>query len=76
MFEIEKNIPAPRTYVGRKSKKRGEMIETMSNMEAGDSFRVEYKLASMRNFLRNSGVEGVFKCADDGDDFVRVWRVS
>lgn len=76
MFEIEKNVPAPRTYLGRKSKKRGAMVETMSAMEVGDSFRVEYKLASMRNFLRNSGVEGVFKCAEDIEPYVRVWRIG
>ena len=58
MFQIEKNVPVPRTYLGRKSKKREGMIATMHAMDVGDSFRVEYKLASMRNFIRNSGIEG------------------
>ncbi len=46
MFQIDKDIPVPRTYMGRKSKKRQGMIATMKEMSVGDSFRVDYKLAS------------------------------
>ena len=49
-FEIDKGIPVPRRYVGRKSKYRDAMLKTMREMKAGDSFRVEYKLPSLRNF--------------------------
>jgi hypothetical protein len=76
MFEIEKGVPVPRSYMGRKSKKRESMVETMKAMQPGDSFRVEYKLASMRNFIRNCGIDYQFRTAQDGPDMVRVWRVS
>lgn len=76
MFQIEKNIPVPRTYLGRKSKKRESMIATMHTMDIGDSFRVEYKLASIRNFIRNSKIEGQFRAAQDGENAVRVWKVG
>jgi hypothetical protein len=76
MFEIEKNVPIPRNRTGRRSKKREAMVATMKEMAVGDSFRVEYQIASMRNFLRNSGVEGIFRTAQDSGNFVRVWRVS
>lgn len=76
MFQIEKNVPVPRTYLGRKSKKREGMIATMHAMDIGDSFRVEYKLASMRNFIRNSGIEGQYRAAQDGEDTIRVWKVG
>jgi hypothetical protein len=76
MFQIEKNVPVPRTYLGRKSKKREGLIATMHAMDVGDSFRVEYKLASMRNFIRNSKIEGQFRAAQDGENTVRVWKVG
>ena len=76
MFEIEKGIPIPRRYMGRKSKQRDVMLDTMRAMQPGDSFRAEYKLASMRNFIRNCGVEGSFRAAQEGDTTIRVWRVA
>lgn len=76
MFVIEKDIPPPKRHMGRRSKKREAILETMRSMSAGDSFRVEYKLASMRNFLRICGVEGIFRAAQDTDVHVRVWRVA
>lgn len=76
MFEIEKGIPIPRRYMGRKSKQRDVMLETMRVMQPGDSFRAEYKLASMRNFIRNCGVDGSFRAAQEGDTTIRVWRVA
>jgi hypothetical protein len=45
-------------------------------MDIGDSFRVEYKLASMRNFIRNSKIEGQFRAAQDGENTVRVCKVG
>jgi hypothetical protein len=76
MFEIEKGVPVPRNYMGRKSKKREAMVATMKQMHVGDSFRVEYKLASMRNFIRNCGIEGSFRAAQESETHVRVWRVG
>jgi hypothetical protein len=76
MFQIEKDVPIPNSYKGRRSKKREAMIETMKNMRPGESFRVEYKLTSMRNFLRVCEVSGVFRAARDAENFVRVWRIS
>lgn len=76
MFEIEKNVPIPRSYMGRKSKKREAMVETMKAMQVGDSFRVEYKLTSMRNFLRNCKIEGVFRAAQEDEAHIRVWRIG
>ena len=76
MFEIEQGIPVPRNYMGRKSKKRESMVATMKHMQVGDSFRVEYKLASMRNFIRNCGIEGNFRAAQESETHVRVWRVG
>lgn len=77
MFQIENGIPAPRVYMGRKSKKREAMIETMKLMQVGESFRVEYKIASMRNFIRNCGIENAqFRAAQDGENMIRVWRVA
>jgi hypothetical protein len=48
----------------------------MKHMQVGDSFRVEYKLASMRNFIRNCGIEGNFRAAQESETHVRVWRVG
>jgi hypothetical protein len=76
MFEIEKGVPVPRNYMGRKSKKREAMIATMNAMHVGDSFRVEYKLPSMRNFIRNCGIDGSFRAAQESDTHIRVWRVG
>jgi len=76
MFEIEKGVPIPRRYMGRKSKQRDSMLDTMKMMLPGDSFRAEYKLASMRNFIRNCGIEGSFRAAQDTDTHIRVWRVG
>lgn len=76
MFEIEKGIPIPRRYTGRKSKQRDAMLVTMKEMQPGDSFRAEYKLASMRNFIRNCGIEGSFRAAQEGDSTIRVWRIQ
>ena len=76
MFEIEKGIPIPRRYTGRKSKQRDAMLVTMKDMQPGDSFRAEYKLASMRNFIRNCGIEGSFRAAQEGDSTIRVWRIQ
>jgi hypothetical protein len=76
MLEIERNIPVPPRYVGRKSPQRDAMVATMRAMNPGESFRAEYKLAAIRNFLRNCGVEGSFRAAQETDTTVRVWRVS
>ncbi len=76
MFEIERNVPVPPRYVGRKSKQRDALIATMQAMNPGDSFRAEYKLASIRNFIRNCGIEGTFRAAQETDSTVRVWRVA
>lgn len=63
--------------MGRRSKKREAMVSTMRAMAVGDSFRVEYRLASMRNFIRNCGIEGQFRTAQDSDEnHIRVWRVG
>lgn len=76
MFEIEKGVPVPRRYTGRKSRQREMMIATMKAMQPGDSFRAEYKLASVRNFIRNCGIDGTFRAAQEGDTTIRVWRVA
>ncbi len=76
MFDIEKGVPVPRNYMGRKSEKRESMLSTMSEMQVGDSFRVEYKLPSMRNFIRNCGIEGKFRAAQESEAQIRVWRVA
>ena len=77
-FEIDKGIPVPRRYVGRKSKYRDAMLKTMREMKAGDSFRVEYKLPSLRNFLRTLGdeVPGSYRGVQETDSHCRVWRTS
>ncbi len=76
MLQIEKGIPVKNNYVGRKSKKRDDILATLQAMEIGDSFRVEYRLTSMRNLIRVSGVEGRFKSSQEGTDSVRVWKVG
>jgi hypothetical protein len=48
----------------------------MNTMHVGDSFRVEYKLPSMRNFIRNCGIDGSFRAAQESDTHIRVWRVG
>lgn len=76
MFDIEKNVPLPPRYPGRKSKHRDRMIATMKAMVPGDSFRVEYKMGSVRNLIKHSGVEGVFRAATESDTHIRVWRIG
>lgn len=76
MLPIEKGIPVKNNYVGRKSKKRDDILATLQAMEIGDSFRVEYRLTSMRNLIRVCGVEGRFKSSQEGADSVRVWKVG
>lgn len=76
MLTIEKNIPVPPRYIGRKSKRREHILAAMKDMQPGDSFRAEYKLASMRNFIRACGVEGSFRAAQEGESTIRVWRLA
>jgi hypothetical protein len=76
MLTIEKDIPVPPRYTGRKSKHRENILAAMKNMQPGDSFRAEYKLASMRNFIRTSGIEGSFRAAQEGETTIRVWRLA
>ncbi len=76
MFDIEQGVPMPRSYMGRKSKKREAMVNTMTAMQVGDSFRVEYQLPSMRNFIRNCGIEGSFRAAQESESHIRVWRIA
>lgn len=76
MLQIENGIPAPKAYAGRKSKTRDEIIETMRHMSVGQSFRVDYKLASMRNIIRNKPVDGVFRAAQESEQEIRVWRIG
>ena len=76
MFEIEKGVPVPPRYFGRKSKQRCDMLDAMRAMQPGDSFRAEYKLTSMRNFIRNCGVDGSFRAAQESDTTIRVWRLA
>lgn len=76
MLTIEKNVPVPPRYTGRKSKQREHILSAMKDMQPGDSFRAEYKLASMRNFIRTCGVEGSFRAAQEGESTIRVWRLA
>jgi hypothetical protein len=76
MLTIEKNVPVPPRYTGRKSKQRDSVLAAMKDMQPGDSFRTEYKLASMRNFIRTCGIEGSFRAAQEGETTIRVWRLT
>lgn len=76
MFEIEKGVPLPPRHPGRKSKHRERMIATMKAMQPGDSFRVEYKMVSVRHILSKAEVEGTFRAATESPTHVRVWRIA
>jgi hypothetical protein len=76
MIEIENNVPVPVFRAGRKSTVRDGIVEAIKTMNVGDSFRVEYNIASMRNVFRLFPECGSFKVAKDQGKYVRVWRVG
>jgi hypothetical protein len=76
MIEIENNVPVPVFRAGRKTTVRDGIVEAIKTMNVGDSFRVEYNIASMRNVFRLFPEHGSFKVAKDQGKYVRVWRVG
>jgi hypothetical protein len=76
MIEIESNVPVPVFRAGRKSVVRDGIVNALKAMNVGDSFRVEYNVASMRNIFRMFPSYGQFKVAKDQGKYVRVWRVG
>lgn len=76
MITIENNVPVPVFRAGRKSAVRDGIVNAIKTMNVGDSFRVEYNIASMRNIFRMFPEHGNFKVAKDQGSNVRVWRVG
>jgi hypothetical protein len=76
MIEIESNVPVPVFRAGRKSLVRDGIVNAIKTMNVGDSFRVEYNVAAMRNIFRLFPEHGSFKVAKDEGNYVRVWRVG
>lgn len=76
MITIENNVPVPVFRAGRKSPVRDGIVNALKTMNVGDSFRVEYNIAAMRNIFRMFPEYGNFKVAKDQDKYVRVWRVG
>jgi hypothetical protein len=76
MIEIENDVPVPVFRAGRKSAVRDGIVNAIKTMNIGDSFRVEYTVASMRNIFRMFPEHGSFKVAKDQGQYVRVWRVG
>lgn len=76
MITIESGVPIPEFRVGRKSAVRDQIMNALKQMHVGESFRVEYNIASMRNVFRSVNEYGRFKVAKDEGKYVRVWRVG
>lgn len=76
MITIENNVPVPVFRAGRKSLVRDGIVNAIKTMNVGDSFRVEYNVAAMRNIFRLFPEYGSFKVAKDEANYVRVWRVG
>lgn len=76
MITIENDVPVPVFRAGRKSAVRDGIVNAIKTMGVGESFRVEYNVASMRNIFRLFPEQGSFKVAKDQGKYVRVWRVA
>lgn len=76
MITIESGVPVPVFRAGRKSTVRDGIVSAIKTMGVGDSFRLEYNIASMRNIFRLFPEHGRFKVAKDQGNYIRVWRVG